>query len=87
MTPSPSAAAMQLKTFANAERESTDPAMVTQPAPAVASDERRLIADHVFEAATILLTHLQHGQRIDAAALRSAMEQSFGASDATGAWD
>ncbi|MFM9973758.1 MAG: strawberry notch-like NTP hydrolase domain-containing protein, partial [Beijerinckiaceae bacterium] len=87
MTPSPSAAAMQLKTFANAERETTDLALVTQPAPAVASDERSLIADHVFEAATILLTHLEHGQRIDASVLRSAMEQSFGASDATGAWD
>lgn len=87
MTPSPSAAAMQLKTFDNAERETTDPAMATQSAPAVASNERRLIADHVFEAATILLTHLEHGQRIDAAVLRSAMDQSFGASDATGAWD
>ena len=87
MTLSPSAAATQPKTFANAERETTDPEMVTQPAPAVASDKRLLIADHVFAAATILLTHLEHGQRIDAAVLRSAMEQSFGASDATGAWD
>ena len=78
---------MQLKTFANAERETTDPAMVTKAISAVARDERRLTADHVFEAATILLTHLEHGQRIDAAVLRSAMEQSFGASDATGTWD
>jgi predicted RNA methylase len=87
MTPFANAAATQPKTFANAERETADPATITQPASPVASDERRLIADHVFEAATVLLTLLEHGQRIDATVLRSAMKQSFGASDATGAWD
>jgi predicted RNA methylase len=87
MTPFSSAAATQPKTFPNSERETADSTMVTQPASAVASDERRLIADHVFEAATILLIHLEHGQRIDAAVLRAAMVCSFGASDATGAWD
>jgi predicted RNA methylase len=87
MTPFAIAAATQPGTFADAERDTTSLAAVTQPASAVASNERRLIAEHVFEAATVLLTHLEHGQRIDAAVLRSVMERSFGASDATGAWD
>ncbi|MGC8020565.1 hypothetical protein ACP3WW_22900, partial [Salmonella enterica] len=38
-------------------------------------------------AAGHLLPHLEQGRTIDAAILRSAMEQAFGASDATGAWD
>lgn len=45
------------------------------------------IAARVARAATLLLPHLEHGQRIDAALLRVAMETAFGASDATGAWD
>jgi len=40
----------------------------------------------VFTAAGLLLSHLERGQRIDAAALRGAMEAAFGASDAAGAW-
>lgn len=40
----------------------------------------------VFTAAGLLLSHLERGQRIDAAALRGAMEAAFGASDAVGAW-
>ena len=40
----------------------------------------------VFTAAGLLLSHLECGQRIDAAALRGAMETAFGASDAAGAW-
>lgn len=51
----------------------TDP--VTQPAPAI------------LAAAHLLLSHLERGQRVDAAILRSAMETAFGASDASGAWD
>jgi len=39
-----------------------------------------------FGAALRLLTHLERGERIDATALRGAMEAAFGASDATGAW-
>ena len=39
----------------------------------------------VFTAAGLLLSHLECGQRIDAAALRGAMEAAFGASDAAGA--
>lgn len=41
----------------------------------------------IHGAAQILLPHLERGQRIDAAALRTAMEIAFGASDASGAWD
>ncbi|MDX8449379.1 strawberry notch family protein [Mesorhizobium captivum] len=41
----------------------------------------------VLSAATLLLPHLERGERIDAPALRASMETAFGASDATGAWD
>ncbi len=41
----------------------------------------------IFTAAGLLLPHLERGNRVDAATLRSAMEIAFGASDATGAWD
>ena len=39
------------------------------------------------DAARLLLPHLERGQRIDAIALRAAMERAFGGSDAAGAWD
>lgn len=39
-----------------------------------------------LKAAQSLFTHLQKGQRIDANLLRGAMEEAFGASDASGAW-
>jgi predicted RNA methylase len=41
----------------------------------------------ILGAAERLLPHLERGERVDAAMLRSAMEAAFGASDATGAWD
>ena len=41
----------------------------------------------IFTAAGLLLPHLECGKRVDAAALRAAMETAFGASDSTGAWD
>ncbi len=41
----------------------------------------------VLAAAERLLPHLERGERVDAAMLRSAMEATFGASDATGVWD
>ena len=41
----------------------------------------------IFAAAGHLLPHLEQGRAIDAAILRSAMEQAFGASDASGAWN
>src|SRR3954470_13872818 len=41
----------------------------------------------VLAAAAHLLPHLEQGRPVDAATLRSAMQQAFGASDATGTWD
>ena len=44
-------------------------------------------ASAILAAAQRLLPHLERGERVDAAILRSAMEAAFGAPDATGAWD
>ncbi|PZO02438.1 MAG: methylase [Hyphomicrobiales bacterium] len=44
-------------------------------------------ASAILAAAGDLLPHLEQGRAIDAAILRSVMEQAFGASDAAGAWD
>jgi predicted RNA methylase len=44
-------------------------------------------ASAVIRAARQLLSHLERGQRIDAAVLRGAMEAAFGASDTSGAWN
>lgn len=52
-----------------------DPAAPLGPAPAI------------LAAANLLLPHLERGQRVDTAILRTAMETAFGASDASGAWD
>ncbi|MDP1908091.1 MAG: SAM-dependent methyltransferase, partial [Hyphomicrobium sp.] len=41
----------------------------------------------IASAAHHLLLHLERGQRIDAAMLRKAMENAFGASDADGGWN
>lgn len=41
----------------------------------------------IASAAHHLLLHLERGQRIDAAMLRTAMENAFGASDADGGWN
>ena len=41
----------------------------------------------ILAAAGHLLPHLEQGRAINAAILRAAMEQAFGASDASGAWD
>ena len=41
----------------------------------------------ILSAAEHLQPHLEQGRPVDAATLRSAMEQAFGSSDATGAWD
>ena len=51
------------------------------PSPARAS------AVQILAAAHHLLPQLERGQRVDAVALRAAMEAAFGASDAAGAWD
>jgi len=44
-------------------------------------------ASAVLAAAHHLHSHLERGERVDAATLRAAMEAAFGASDSTGAWD
>lgn len=54
---------------------------VTNPVTSLA------VAPAILAAANLLLPHLERGQRVDAAVLRSAMETTFGRSDATGAWD
>ena len=41
----------------------------------------------VRAAALLILPHLERGARVDAVALRGAMEAAFGGSDATGLWD
>ena len=41
----------------------------------------------ILSAAEHLQPHLEQGRPVDAATLRSAVEQAFGSSDATGAWD
>jgi predicted RNA methylase len=56
--------------------------------PRFAPARPRAQAPHsVVEAAHLLLPQLQRGQRIDAVALRAAMERACGASDTAGAWD
>jgi hypothetical protein len=46
-----------------------------------------VVASAVVRAARQLFTDLERGRRIDATALRNAMEAAFGASDASGAWN
>jgi len=67
---------MTLALTSAAADAAASPPVVPVPAAEVAA----------FGAALRLLTHLERGERIDAAALRSAMEAAFGASDTTGAW-
>lgn len=44
-------------------------------------------ARSIIDAAQDLLGHLAAGRRIDAPAIRTAMQSAFGASDSSGAWD
>jgi predicted RNA methylase len=46
-----------------------------------------IAAAPLFDAAHLLLPHLERGQRIDAAVLRAVMDSAFGGSDSEGAWD
>ena len=60
-----------------------------RPAPAIDPPEspaRPLASDALFAAARSLLPVLEAGRPLDAAILRDAMTQAFGASDASGAW-
>ncbi|RUW49249.1 methylase [Mesorhizobium sp. M1A.F.Ca.ET.072.01.1.1] len=55
--------------------------------PVLSASTPRNPAAAIHATALRLVPHLERGQRIEAAVLRSAMEASFGASDANGAWD
>ncbi|MBN9317654.1 MAG: strawberry notch family protein [Devosia sp.] len=57
----------------------------TLPATPLAASGNSAAA--VRAAALLILPHLERGARVDAAALRGAMEAAFGGSDATGLWD
>jgi len=57
----------------------------TAPSPDAATVRPSL--PPILAAAHHILPHLEHGRRVDAVALRTAMESAFGASDASGAWD
>ena len=57
----------------------------TLPATPLAAPGDSAAAVHA--AALLILPHLERGARVDAVALRSAMETTFGGSDATGLWD
>jgi len=56
-------------------------------APALPAPLTLTPSSAILAAAQSLLSHLERGERIDAALLRCAMERAFGASDASGAWD
>jgi hypothetical protein len=66
------------------------PSTALAAAPAVAASPLALrsgAAACIVAAAHLLLPHLEQGRQVDAAILRAAMEQAFGGSDASGAWD
>ena len=66
----------------------TTPAAATVlPAPRACLPEAPDRAAALFRAAHLLVAQIGRGQRIDAAMLRSAMEEACGGSDAGGAWD
>ena len=59
------------------------PALAIDPP---ASPARPVAGDALYAAARTLLPILEAGRPLDAAILREAMTQAFGASDADGAW-
>jgi protein strawberry notch len=65
----------------------TTSAAAVVPAPCACLREAPDRAAPLFRAARLLLAPIERGQRIDAAILRSAMEEACGGSDAGGAWD
>jgi len=58
-----------------------------QVAPLSLVSAHRETAIGIAEAAGLLIPDLERGRRIDAVALRAAMERAFGGSDAAGVWD
>ena len=61
------------------------PLGAARAAPALSRATAR--AQAILSAARRILASLERGRRVDGAVLREAMEQSFGGSDADGAWD
>src|SRR5262245_65518903 len=62
------------------------PAAADAPLLALACPKAQA-ARGLADAARLLRLQLERGQRIDAVALRNAMERAFGGADAAGAWD
>ncbi|MCH2239939.1 MAG: strawberry notch family protein [Blastomonas sp.] len=60
------------------------PVAAARPLASARSDQT---ARSIIEAAQDLLGHLAAGRRIEAPAIRTAMQSAFGASDASGIWD
>jgi predicted RNA methylase len=68
--------------------KSTSPAVTAvAAAPLSVASSSATKAGAIARAAQHLLPHLERGQRIDAPALRTAMEHAVGTSDADGGWD
>jgi protein strawberry notch len=65
----------------------TTSAAAVVPAPRACLPEAPDRPAQLHRAAHLLVAHIERGQRIDAAMLRSAMEEACGGSDAEGAWD
>jgi predicted RNA methylase len=65
----------------------TSAAAAVVPAPRARLPEAPDRSAALMRAARLLLAPIERGQRIDAAILRSAMEEACGGSDAGGAWD
>ena len=61
--------------------------ITAEAAPAAAPLPVAPIGAAIVKAARLLIPDLEHGRRIDASTLRTAMEQAFGSSDAAGSWD
>lgn len=62
-------------------------AHIVSPALTTHTVDQAIGAAAIHAAALLLLPHLEHGRRIDAAMLRVAMEAAFGMSDASGVWN
>jgi len=62
-------------------------AQASAPLPLFSQSARPDTATSLIRASTALMETLPKGQQLDARALRAAMEATFGASDAAGAWD
>ena len=67
--------------------KTTSAAAALVPASCACLPEAPDRAAALLRAAWLLLASMERGQRIDAAILRSAMEEACGGSDAGGAWD